>query len=151
MNAITELSERHYFDSVALPMSLVTPEIRIVAETVTDEYVHPGAIAIGLGGFVLFLAASWIGWSFDYTAMLVGVVTGLGAIYFGLLIGLGRSAAAFRGEVTHRSFNAFLRGRVQTREGIVSGRDALVQIAFMPLLLGVTMLGFAFYWLSIRG
>jgi hypothetical protein len=151
MNAITELSERHYLEIAELPISIPTAVTVPQADAPLDEFVHPGAIGLALGGFGIFLAASWIGWAFDYTAMLVGVVTGLGALYFGLFLTLGRSAAAARGEVTHRSFAAFLRGRVQTREGIVSGRDALVQIAFMPILLGLTMLGFAFYWLSIRG
>lgn len=83
--------------------------------------------------------------------MLIAVITGLAAMYFGLLIGLGRSAATFRGDISRRSFAEFLRGHVQILTGRVSGRDALVQIAFMPMLLGVTMGFFAIYWLSVRG
>ena len=47
---------------------------------VTDEFVHPGAIALAMGGFGLFIVASWAGWSFGYTALLLAVVTGLAAV-----------------------------------------------------------------------
>ena len=98
MNAITELSERHYLEIAKLSISIPTAVTAPQADAAPDEFVHPGAIGLALGGFGIFLAASWIGWAFDYTAMLVGVVTGLGAVYFGLFLTLGRSAAAARGD-----------------------------------------------------
>ncbi len=151
MNALTYAPRPATHDR-PLMFSEVRVEPTIVLPVVpSDEHVHPGAIALALGGFGIFLSASWIGWSFGYTSLLLGIVTGLAAMYFGLLLGLGRSAAAFRGDTTRRSFAAFLRGHVQTLEGRVSGRDALTQIAFMPILLGVTMVFFACLWLSVRG
>ena len=66
------------------------------------------------------------------------------------MIGLGRDAANFRDDVGRRSFRAFISGRVQVSTGWVSGRDALVQIVFMPILLGVTMGFFAIHWLNVR-
>ena len=124
--------------------------VRRAAAPVTDGGVHPGAIGLALAGFGLFLAASWAGWAFGYTALLIAVVTFLAMMYFGLLVGGGAVAAANRGERTHRSFREFLAGRVQTFTGALRGRDALVQIAFMPVLLGCTMGFFAVVWLSIR-
>ena len=92
MNAITELSERHYLEIAKLPISIPTAVTAPQADAAPDEFIHPGAIGLALGGFGIFLAASWIGWAFDYTAMLVSVVTGLGAVYFGLP---GAAVAAF--------------------------------------------------------
>lgn len=117
---------------------------------ITDGSVHPGAIALALGGFGLFLAASWIGWDFGYMSLLLAVIVVLSVMYFGPLVGGGMVAAASRGETSHRSFGEFLTGRVQTLTGWVDGRDALIQIALMPLLLGLTMTFFAFLWLAIR-
>jgi hypothetical protein len=148
MNAIT-YAPRAANDGLLLT-PLVTVEA-VLAVTNVDEYFHPGVIALGLSGLCLFIVASWLGWSFGYTAMLIAVVTGLAGVYFGLLLHFGRSAAAFRGDITHRSFSQFVGGRVQILGGTVSGRDALIQIAFMPILLGITMMGFAVYWLTIRG
>jgi hypothetical protein len=120
------------------------------AAPITEGSVHPGAIALALGGFGLFLAASWIGWDFGYMSLLLAVIVVLSAMYFGPLVGGGLVAAASRGETSHRSFGEFLTGRVQTLTGWVDGRDALIQIALMPILLGGTMSFFALLWLAIR-
>lgn len=131
--------------SAVLPRS-ATPTLPLVA----DEYVHAFAIALALGGFGLFLAASWVGWAFGYTSLLIKVIYVLSLMYFGPMVELGQSSTEFCGEVTHRSFMQFLRGRVQTATGSVSGTDALIQIALMPMLLGCLMCFFAALWLSIR-
>ncbi len=148
MNALTYAKQIPIEQS---PCTLATASTTAEAAVAADEFVHPGAIGLAMGGFGLFLVASWTGWAFGYTSLLIAVITGLAAMYFGLLIGLGRSAATFRGDIGRRSFAEFLRGQVQILTGRVSGRDALVQIAFMPMLLGLTMGFFAIYWLSVRG
>ena len=148
MNAFT-YAPRLALERVSLALS---SEPTVAAEiAANDEFVHPGAIGLAMGGFGLFIVASWAGWSFGYTTLLLTVVTGLAAMYFGLMIGLGRNAAQFRGDVGTRSFRAFLNGYVQILTGRVSGRDALAQIVFMPILLGATMAFFAIYWLTVRG
>jgi hypothetical protein len=116
-----------------------------------DEYMHPAVIGFALGGFVLFLAASWIGWAVGYTALLIGVISFLGLMYFGPLVACGRMSAEFRGEVSQRSFARFLAGRVRTFTGTIRGSEALMQIAFMPIALGCVMCVFAAMWLSMRG
>ncbi len=110
---------------------------------------HAAAVAIGLSGYGVFLIASWVGWAFGYTALLITVVYGLSLMYFGLLVGLGRSAAAARGDIETRSFRDFMRGRVATLTGAVDGRNALVQVAVMPVVLGLTMVFFAVVWRTI--
>jgi hypothetical protein len=131
----------------ALPRSPVAP----ITASVADEYVHPAAIGIALAGFGLFLVASWVGWAFGYTSLLVKVIYVLSLMYFVPMIELGRSSAKFRGEVTQRSFTQFLKGRVQTSTGSISGSAALIQIAVMPITLGCLMCFFAVVWLGVRG
>jgi hypothetical protein len=131
----------------ALPRRRTAP----ITASVADEYVHPAAIGIALGGFGLFLVASWVGWAFGYTSLLVKVIYFLSLMYFVPMIELGRSSARFRGEVTQRSFMQFLKGRVQTFTGSISGSAALIQIALMPIALGCLMCFFAVLWLSVRG
>jgi uncharacterized membrane protein YuzA (DUF378 family) len=80
MNAIT------YAPRAANDGLLLTPIFTVeavLAVTNVDEYIHPGAIALGLSGLCLFIVASWLGWSFGYTAMLIAVVTGLAGVYSG--------------------------------------------------------------------
>jgi hypothetical protein len=116
-----------------------------------DEYLHPGAIALALGGFGLFLVASWVGWGFGYTSLLIKIIYFLSLMYFVPIIELSRSSAAFRGEVTHHSFRQFLSGRVQTFTGTIGGSEALIQIAVMPIALGCLMCFFAVLWRWVRG
>lgn len=148
MNALTYAIRLPLEKGSFAPSSEPTPAAEIAVD---DEVVHPGAIGLAMGGFGLFIVGSWAGWSFGYTTLLIAVVTGVAAMYFGLMIGLGRNAAKFRGDAGRRSFRACLNGYVQVLTGRVSGRDALVQIAFMPILLGIMMVFFAVYWLNVRG
>lgn len=116
-----------------------------------DEYIHPGAIAIALAGFSLFLAASAAGWAVGYMALLVAIIYCLSLMYFVPMIELGRTSAEFRGEVTHRNFMQFLHGEMQTATGPLSGMAAVVQIGLMPVLLGCLMSVFAMLWVCVGG
>ena len=151
MNAITVaprlIIEDAFETHLVVPAPLVPPKIRL---SVSEGGIHPGAGALALAGFALFLVASWVGWGFGYTTLLIGVIYLLSAMYFGMLLLFSRTAAASRGDVSKRSFQDFLNGRVEIFEGRISGREALIQIAFMPILLGPTMSFFAIPWLSIR-
>lgn len=126
------------------------PTMIAKAEVPASAGLHPRAVALGLGGFGLFLAASWLGWGSGETAPLVAMVTLVFLVYFGLLVGLGRDAARHRAIAAdaHRplGFSRFLADRVDTCTGFLSGRAALIQIAFTPLLLGGLMTVFAIIW-----
>lgn len=127
---------------------MLTPIVTIEAVsavTNADEDIHPGAIGLGLSDLFLFIVASWLGHLFCYMAMLIAVVACPAGVYFGLLIHFGRSAAAFLGDIKHRSFSHFVSGSMQIFGNAVSGWDVLMQIAFVPIVLGVTMMGFAVY------
>lgn len=108
--------------------------------------VHPGAIALGLAGFALFLTASLAGWAVGETAVPIAVIVVLATLYFGMMTGLGAYAERFRGGAAGRSFRAFLAGRTAVLTGTVTGTEALVQIALLPLLLGLLMSYLAVLW-----
>jgi hypothetical protein len=144
---LRQLDEEESLVAPAPPRRQIAP----ITASVADEYVHPAAIGIALAGFGLFLVASWVGWAFGYTSLLVKVIYVLSLMYFVPMIEFGRSSAKFRGEVTHRSFMQFLNGRVRTFTGSISGSAALIQIAVMPIALGCLMCFFAVFWLSVRG
>ena len=122
-----------------------------IPQSLADEHVHPAAIGIALGGFGLFLVASWVGWGFGYMSLLVKIIFVLSLMYFVPFIEFGQSSAKFRGDVTHRSFMQFLNGRAQTFTGSITGSAALIQIAVMPIALGCLMCFFAVLWLGVRG
>ncbi len=120
-------------------------------EAIADGHLHPAVVGIALGGYGLFLVASWAGWAFGTTALLIAVIYFLSAMYFGMMILGGQASAAFRGETNRRSFREFLAGRVETPTGWIGAWDALAQIAFLPVMLGCAMCVFAALWLGIRG
>lgn len=155
MTALALSSPRLIAEEAArLPQARELVPLQVTArphlQPATEGGVHPGAIGLALAGYGLFLGASWAGWAFGYTALLIAVIYFLSAMYFGLLIGGGVIAAANRGDYTRRSFKQFLSGRVHTLTGTVSGWNALIQVAYMPILLGLTMCFFAVVWLCVR-
>jgi hypothetical protein len=80
MNALTYAPRPTIDNSALAPLTRSVEPAAALQAIRRDEYVHPGAIALALGGFAIFLVASWIGWSFGYTSLLLGVVTGLAAM-----------------------------------------------------------------------
>ena len=59
-----------------------------------------------------------------------------------MLIGLLAGGGWYSWDMTpdrnkNRSFGAFIRGQVETATGTMTGRDALLQIAAMPVILSV--------------
>ncbi len=111
--------------------------------------VHPAAIGIALGGYGVVLAAAWIGFGYGYQRFLFGVILLLSVMYFVPLIGMGADAERRRTQSAPRGFRDFLRGQVATATGATDGLDALVQIAFAPVLYGLAMACFAAIWLHI--
>ena len=59
-----------------------------------------------------------------------------------MLIGLMAGGGWYSRNMTpdravNRTFGAFLQGQVETASGTISGREALLQIAGMPVILGI--------------
>lgn len=110
--------------------------------------VHSLAVKTFLGVYATMLGAFWLFFGIEEgtSALAIGVITVLGLLYFGLLGGgILVSDAAPKGE-RERPFADFVRGRVQIATGQISGREALMQILFLPVLLTVATCVFGAIW-----
>lgn len=100
--------------------------------------VHPAAIATSLAAYGVFIIAAWIAFGRGYAALDLTAVVLVSVVLLGLLVG---GAAVSRNMTpdrkTERSFGEFVNGPVDTATGEISGRDAFLQIAAMPILLAI--------------
>ena len=101
--------------------------------------VHPGAIWISIGAFAWFVIAAWIAFAGDREAAVsIFMVVFINVMLIGLLAGGGwYSRDMTPDRATSRSFGAFVRGQVETATGKITGREALLQIAAMPVILSI--------------
>ena len=100
--------------------------------------VHPAAIATSLAAYGVFIIAAWIAFGRGYAALDLTVVVLVSVVLLGLLVGgaaMSRNMTPDR--KTGRSFGEFVHGPVDTASGEISGRDAFLQIAAMPILLAI--------------
>lgn len=112
--------------------------IERTAPGVASRGVHPGALASLVGLYAAMLSSFWIFFARDAEAALVMVmVTVLMLVYFALVVGGILVADAADPAEAQRSFGAFLRGRVETLSEVISGRQALVQMLFLPACMAV--------------
>ena len=101
--------------------------------------VHPIAVAIPTVAFAWFVMAAWIGFAGDREAAVSIVMVGfVNAMLFGLLAGGGWYSRNMTPErATDRSFAAFVSGRVDIATGRITGHEALLQIAALPVVLAI--------------
>ena len=101
--------------------------------------VHPAAIWISIGAFAWFMLAAWIGFAGDREAAVsIFMVVFINVMLIGLLAGGGWYSRNMTPErSTTRSFRAFVRGPVDTATGRITGREALLQIAALPMILSI--------------
>ncbi|WP_245450775.1 hypothetical protein [Borborobacter arsenicus] len=111
--------------------------------------VHPGAIDVALGASATLLVAAWAGFAGGETSLVLVVVTVIVLAFFGCLVGggmMGRNMTPDRRQ--DRSFAEFLRGDVDIETGRISGREALMQIAALPVTLaagGIAIIAIALW------
>jgi len=115
--------------------------------------VHPMPIVISLGCAAWFVFISWAVFATAdaETALSVAVVT----IIFAMMLGgltWGAAMAPDRApdHTAARSFAAFLDGHADIATGLVSGREALIQIAMLPLTLAIGGTVIALIWAVVR-
>ncbi len=102
-----------------------------------DTSVHPVAVLIPVAAALWLVLVAWFAFGGGETSLALAVITTVGVIYVGLLLLLGKNAYRAGGAVATRSFRQFLQGTVALETGPVSGRQALVQAAAMPVLLAI--------------
>ncbi len=101
-----------------------------------ETTVHPFAVAIPMATFAWFVLAIWIGFGGGEASLVLAVVTFLGIMYASLIAGGGALARDVRiGRSQHRSFREFLEGDVEIATERITGREALEQIAVLPVTL----------------
>lgn len=115
--------------------------------------VHPAPIKIALGCAAWFVFISWALFaSADWDTVLpVAVVTIIFAMYLGgLTWGAAMSPDVTPERKASRTFQEFLDGDVDIATGLISGREAMVQIIVLPLTLAVGGTAIALIWVFIR-
>jgi hypothetical protein len=112
-----------------------------------DTSVHPDVIKIALGATVFFLLVAWGAFAGDgETALVLGVITVFSLLYFGLFVVGSVSSVEVVPDGLKRSFVQFLRGKVSIATGTISGWDALIQIAGLPVILAGAAVAISTCW-----
>ena len=112
--------------------------IERTAPGVAMRGVHPGALVSLVGLYAAMLSGFWIFFARSPEAALVLVmVTVLMLVYFALVIGGILVADAVDPAEPQRGFGAFLKGRVETLTEVITGKQALMQMLFLPACMAV--------------
>ncbi|WP_108610865.1 hypothetical protein [Aminobacter sp. MSH1] len=140
------VAERKIAPNEALPLRTAKAHHQ---ELLPATGVHPGAIGVALGASTTLLAAAWVGFAGGETSLVLVVVTVIVLAFFGCLVGggmIGRNMTPDHRQ--DRSFAEFLRGDVDIETGRISGREALMQIAALPVTLaagGIAIIAIALW------
>ena len=109
--------------------------------------VHPIAIETAIAAALWFIAVTWLAFAHGVeTDYLLAIVTLFFVIFFTLFL---FTATYSRGDprwpTKRTSFREFLNGTVSTATGDERGRDVLIEIAALPVVLaiGATLIGLA--------
>jgi hypothetical protein len=109
---------------------------RYPANDPSETTIHSVAVALPIATFAWFILAIWIGFGAGETSLVLAVVTFLGIMYFSLISGGSALARDVRiGRTRRRSFREFLDGDVEIATGRITGREALEQMAILPITL----------------
>ena len=137
--------KHHAFDPISDTTKIARPRLALVQDVsnyadlerhvagVAARGVHPRVLGIFVGCYATMLLSFWAMFARDAaTALVLAVVTVLMILYFSLIIGgIALADSPVVGE-RQRSFDAFLRGPVDIATGIISGREAAIQMLFLP-------------------
>ena len=116
-------------------------------QTPAETGVHPIVIRIAVGAAVWFVAISWLAFAWgpeiDYLLVIV-------TLFFAIFLTLFLLTASFslhdsRWPVRRTSFREFLKSNVRIGRDTMSGREVLIEIALIPVVLafGATLIGLA--------
>jgi hypothetical protein len=100
--------------------------------------VHPGAIIVALAAGSYLVAAFWVTFAGGETSLDLAVVTLISVMMFGLIAGGGALARNVElDRKSTRSFREFVGGDVDIETGRITGREALLQITAIPIILAI--------------
>jgi hypothetical protein len=114
--------------------------------------IHRIVPEIAIGAALWFLVMTWLdfarGGEIDY---LLVIVTLFFAMFFGLfLLTASYSLHDSRWPLRDTSIHEFLRSKVKTATGTMRGRDALIEIALVPVSLALAATVIGLVWSAIQ-
>ncbi len=122
--------------------TFVVQNIRVTVERVSTRAVkvapemHAAVYHVFLATWTAFMAIFWLTFaSSSQTLFLLTFISIYAAVFFGLPVWMNRKGRFM--ECGQGSFREFLRGRVATIDGSVTGWEALVQVILVPACLSV--------------
>ena len=140
--ALLERVEAHTLDT-----RLLRQPVEERPALVETTGVHPAVIKVALSAVVWFLAVAWLDFSGGHEVDLsLAVVTGFFVIFFTLfLVTASMAVADPRWQLPKASFRKFLDDSVPIDRGMMRGRDVLIHIAMLPVILAIggTLIGLA--------
>ena len=109
--------------------------------------VHPATTKIVIGAAIWFLVVAWLsfGWDRETDFLLVIVILFFAMFFTVFLLTASYTLKDPRWPVRETSFSEFLQSDIGIGTGTMRGRDVLIQIALIPLVLafGATLIGLA--------
>jgi hypothetical protein len=113
---------------------------------------HPAVIEIVLGAVLWFVLVTWMsfarGGGIDFDLV---IATLFFAFFFGLfLVVASFTAKDPRWRLPDTSFREFLRSQVGTATGKMRGRDALIEIAIVPVSLALAATAIGIVWIALH-
>jgi hypothetical protein len=153
-SAGTPAREGNYFQSAKAVLRSRTSETDTKGDGMRRAVtgVHPFVFQLGLGAVVWFLSVAWLdfAWGRHVDFSLV-VVTGVFFIFFSLLL-LASSLIAKdpRWSQSKMTITDFIRNDVATSTGKMRGRDALIEVALVPVALAVAATLVGLPWLFLH-
>lgn len=122
-------------------------ETQPVVLTAPASEIHPRVFAYVLGAYAWMLFSLWMALKSDGgVVFMVAISTFFLAMYAGIpfaLNALGRKYSN-SGDNKTSDFGAFLDKKISTYTGTLTGRDVMVQITVIPILLAIGMTAIAF-------
>ncbi len=113
-------------------------ELERTAPGIASRGVHPATLGLLVGVYAAMLLTFWTFFARDAaTALVLTVVSVFMILYFGLIAGgIVLSDTPAPGEPL-RSFSEFIKGPVDILTGTITGREAAIQMLFLPACMAV--------------
>lgn len=101
------------------------------------RHLHPGVFVVSMSGWFVFMLTYWLVFGLHLEgALVLAVATVFFAVYFALPLVLMR-LRRMPSWVEKSTFTEFLRGEIDTYTGHMGGKDALAQVAVLPIAIAL--------------
>jgi hypothetical protein len=132
------LAHRLPIESSSIPGHAEQSVPPVVMNLLPATSVHPAAVAVPAIAASWLVLGAWAVFGGVDTVTVLAMVTVVLIMYGGLMLAGGAFAHdATPDRARTRTFKAFLSGRVDTATGPITGREAFMEIASMPVILAV--------------